>query len=94
MAKWQNKLCIIFAGCIMAAQINMAAAQQHKKKVQERIREVWLARQSIVFAEAKRVTPAEVTAALTGLEWEDEYSVKGRNTHVNIFVILTNDFLI
>ena len=55
----------------MVAQINVAAAQQHKKKVQERIREVWLARQSIVFAEAKRVTPAEVTAALTGLEWED-----------------------
>ena len=94
MAKWQNKLCIIFAGCIMVVQINAAAAQQHKKKVQERIREVWLARQSIVFAESKRVTPAEVTAALTGLEWEDEYSVKGKNTHVNIFVILTNDFLI
>ena len=48
--------------------------------------------QSIVFVEAKHVTPAEVTAALTGFEWEDEYSVKGRNTHVNIFVILTINF--
>ena len=76
----------------MVVQINVAAAQQHKKKVQERICEVWLARQSIVSAEAKRVTAVEVTAALTGLEWEDKYSVKGRNTHVNIFVILTNNF--
>ena len=64
----------------MAAQ----AAAKAKTTVlkQQCIRDVWTARMSVQYKEARRVQPIEVATVLKGLEWEPKYKIPGKNTHV------------
>ena len=71
----------------MAMQTAAAAAVAKAKVVaakQQQIRDVWAARMSIVYKDARKVSPPEVAAALKGLKWEPEYQILGKNMHVSI----------
>ena len=48
----------------------------------ERIREVWDARATITYTDARHIPPSEVTAAFQEVEWEAEYTIAGKNKHV------------
>ena len=71
----------------MATQTAAAAAAAKVKVVaakQQRICDVWATRMSIVYKDARKVSPPQVAAALKGLKWEAEYQILGKNTHVSI----------
>ena len=64
------------------AQITAAQAVQHKKVAMDKICDVWTARSAVGYLNVQCTTPADILAALSGLEWEDEYLIPGKNTHV------------
>ena len=66
------------------AQQRAALAAQQSKLAKQRIRDIWKVRMSIQYAEARKVSHAEVDAALEITKWEKEYEIPGKNTHVNI----------
>ena len=71
----------------MAMQTAAAAAAAKAKVVaakQQRICDVCATHMSIVYKDARKVSPPEVAAALKGLKWEPEYQIQGKNTHVSI----------
>ena len=71
----------------MAMQTAAAAAAAKAKVVaakQQRIHDVWAARMSIVYKDARKVSPPQVAMALKGLKWEAEYQIPGKNMHVSI----------
>ena len=57
-------------------------AEAKAKAARERINDVWTARKSITYENARKVPTIEVTNALGAVEWEDEYLIAGKNTHV------------
>ena len=67
-------------GPTKAAAAALAAAKA--KAAHDRINEVWTARKSIRYEGARKVPTVEVTNALAGLEWEDEYLIAGKTNHV------------
>ena len=66
------------------AQQRAAIAAQQSKLAKQRIRDIWTAHMSINYSDARKVSHAEVDAALETTTWEKEYEIPGKNTHVNI----------
>ena len=66
------------------AQQRAAIAAQQSKLAKQRIRDIWMARMSIEYADAWKVSHVEVDAALETTTWEKEYEIPWKNTHVNI----------
>ena len=66
------------------AQQRAAIAAQQSKLAKQRIRDIWTARMSINYSDARKVSHAEVDAALETATWEKEYEIPRKNTHVNI----------
>ena len=64
------------------AQVTTAQAAQRKKVAMDKICDVWTARSAVGYLDAQRTTPADILTALSSLEWEDEYLIPGKNTHV------------
>ena len=64
------------------AQVTTAEAAQCKKVAMDKICDVWTACSAVGYLDAQRTTPADILAALSGLEWEDEYLIPGKNTQV------------
>ena len=66
----------------MSGQARAAIAATKAKAAKQRIKDVWVARLSVEYKEAKKTSPAEVVAVLDSLDWEEEYTIPGKNTHV------------
>ena len=66
----------------MSAQQRATLAATKAKAAKQRIKDIWAARLSVQYKEAKKTSTAEVAAVLEGLEWEEEYKIPGKNTHV------------
>ena len=64
------------------AQVTAVQAAQRKKVAMDKIRDVWTAHSAVDYLDAQRTTPADILTALSSLEWEDEYLILGKNTHV------------
>ena len=82
----------------MSAQHRAALAATKAKAAKQRIKDIWAAHLSVQYKEAKKTSTAEDAAVLEGLDWEEEYTILGKNTHVcakiffknHIFVIFQN----
>ena len=82
----------------MSAQQRATLAAAKANAAKQRIKDIWAARLSVQFKEAKKTSTAEVAVVLEGLDWEEEYTILGKNTHVcakiffkkHIFVIFQN----
>ena len=66
----------------MSGQARAATAATKAKAAKQHIKDVWVARLSVEYKGAKKTSPAEVAAVLDGLDWEGEYTIPGKNTHV------------
>ena len=64
------------------AQVTAAQAAQCKKVAMDKIHDVWTAHSAVGYLDVQHTTPADILTALSGLEWEDEYLIPGKNTHV------------
>ena len=76
----------------MAGPTKAAQAALKRQAAMARIRDVWTARNSVQYSEVQRVTANEVVSALGETDWEEEYFVQGKNTHVIIIIIHRNKF--
>ena len=63
-------------------QQRVAIAATKAKAAKQRICDIWLAPLAVEYTEVKKTSPAEVAAVLDGLDWEPEYQIAGKNTHV------------
>ena len=66
----------------MSGQARAVLAAVKAKAAKQCIKDIWAAQLSVKYKEAKKTSPAEVVAVLNGLNWEDEYTILGKNTHV------------
>ena len=66
----------------MSGQARAALATAKAKVVKQHIKDIWAAQLSVEYKEAKKTSPVEVVAVLNGLNWEEEYTIPGKNTHV------------
>ena len=66
----------------MSGQARAAIAATKAKAAKQHIKDVWAAQLSVEYKEAKKPSPAEIVAVLNGLDWEEEYTIMGKNTHV------------
>ena len=72
----------------MAAQQTRADLAKKKRKLDlARIKDIWQSRMSIKYDNAKKITPVAVDVALKALTWEPEFTVPGRGTDVNIYLL-------
>ena len=46
----------------------------------------------ITYDEARHVPPTEVAVAFLEADWESNYSIPGKNTHVSIIIFIRNLF--
>ena len=60
----------------------VTAAQAAQQAAMDKICDVWTARSAVGYLDAQCTTPADILTALSSLEWEDEYLIPGKNTHV------------
>ena len=60
----------------------MAIAAMKAKAAKQRIRDIWSAHLAVEYKEVKKTLPVEVAAVLDGLDWEPEYQIARKNTHV------------
>ena len=60
----------------------MRASLAVAKAAKQRIKDIWAASLSIEYKEAKKTLTAEVAVILSGLQWEEEYTIPGKNTLV------------
>ena len=74
----------------MSGQARAALAATKAKVAKQHFKDVWVARLSVEYKKAKKTSPAEVVAVLDGLNWEDEYTIPGKNTHVCPKIIFGN----
>ena len=74
----------------MSGQARAALAAAKAKAAKQHIKDVWVARLSVEYKEAKKTSPAEVAAVLDGLNWEDEYTIPCKNLHVCPKIIFGN----
>ena len=63
-------------------QQRVAIAAMKAKAVKQRICDIWSACLVVEYKEVKKTSPAEVAAVLDGLDWEPEYQIARKNTHV------------
>ena len=66
----------------MSGQARAVIAAAKAKAAKQHIKDVWVAWLSVKYKEAKKTSPAEVVAVFDGLDWEEEYTIPGKNTHV------------
>ena len=66
----------------MSGQERATLAAVKVKAAKQRIKDIWAAHLSVQYKEAKKTSTAEVTVVLEGLDWEEEYTIQGKNTHV------------
>ena len=71
------KIYFQMAGSSKAAQVIMK-----QKVAMEWIKDVWMARMSIQYKDAQRVMPTEITLALGDVDWDEEFLISRKNTHV------------
>ena len=65
-----------------SGQQRAAIAAAKAKAAKQRIHDIWLAHLAVEYKEAKKTSPAEVAAVLDWLDWEPEYQIAGKNTHI------------
>lgn len=65
-----------------ARQTKQALEVKRKNAAKLRMRDIWTQRMSVQYTEARKVTAAQVEQELEVTEWEEEFTVPGRNTHV------------
>ena len=68
----------------MAGPSKAAQAMMKQKVAMEQIKDVWAAHMLITYKDAQRVTPKEIVSALGNVDWEEEYLIPRKNTHVSI----------
>ena len=66
----------------MAGPSKAPQAIMKRKVAMEWIKDVWAAHMSIKYNNAQRVTPTEITSALRDVNWDEEFVIPGKNTHV------------
>ena len=66
----------------MSGQERAAITAAKAKAAKQRIKDIWAAQLSVQYKEAKKTSTAEIAAVLEGLDWEEEYMILGKNTHV------------
>ena len=66
----------------MSGQERATITAAKAKAAKQRIKDIWAARLSVQYKEAKKTSTAEVAAVLGGLDLEEEYTIPGKNTHV------------
>ena len=66
----------------MSGQERAAITAAKAKAAEQRIKDIWAAQLSVQYKEAKKTSTAEIAALLEGLDWEEEYTILGKNTHV------------
>ena len=74
------------AGPSKAAQVAMK-----RKVAMEWIKDVWMAHMSIQYKNTQRVTPTEITLVLGDVDWDEEFLIPGKNTHVCLLLICIID---
>ena len=67
---------------LTSGQTRVALAAAKVKAAKQRIHKIWSAHLAIEYKEVKKTSPAEVPAVLDGIDWEPEYQIAGKNTHV------------
>ena len=65
-----------------ASQSHADLAEKKKKLMMSKIKDVWQSWLTIVFEDARKVSPVAIDIALKGLEWEEEYTVARHRTDV------------
>ena len=63
-------------------QTRAALAAAKAKAAKEHIQHIWAAKQAVECKGAKKTSAAEVAAALQDVQWQPEYIIAGKNTHV------------
>ena len=66
----------------MSGQARAALAAAKATVAKQCIKDVWVTQLSVEYKEAKKTSPVEVAAVLDSLNWEDEYTILGKNMHV------------
>ena len=75
----------------MASNVTKAAlALKRRNAAIEQVKTVWEAHRSIKYDEARRIPHTEVASALNDEEWEAEYLIPGKNTHVRFSLKILN----
>ena len=77
----------------MSGQERVAIAAAKAKAAKQRIKDIWAARLSVQYKEAKKTSTVEVAAVLEGPDWEEEYTIPGKNTHVCPKICFKNIYL-
>ena len=63
-------------------QTHAALAVAKAKAAKQHIRDIWAAKQAVECKGVKKTSPVEVAAALQDVQWQPEYTIAGKNTHV------------
>ena len=66
----------------MAGPSKVAQAVMKRKVAIELIKDVWTAHMSIQYKDVQRVMPTVITSALGDVDWDEEFLIPGKNTHV------------
>ena len=74
------------AGPSKAAQVVMK-----QKVAMEWIKDVWMARMSIQYKDTQRVMPTEITLVFGEVDWDEEFLILGKNTHICLLFICIID---
>ena len=78
----------------MAGPSKTVQALMKRKVAMNQIKDVWMARMSIKYKDVQRVIPEEIMSLLSNVNWDEEFLIPGKNTHVclvvnNIFLLYT-----
>ena len=68
----------------MSGPSKAAQAVMKQKVAMECIKDVWVACMSIKYKDAQRVMPTEITSVLGDIDWDEEFVIPGKNTHVGL----------
>ena len=71
----------------MAGPSKAAQAVMKQKVAMGQIKDVWMAHMSIQYKDAQRVMPTKITSALGDVDWDEEFLIPGKNTHVCLLLI-------
>ena len=71
----------------MAGPSKAAQVEMKWKVAMEWIKDVWMAHMSIQYIDAQRVMLTEITLALGDVDWDEEFLIPSKNTHVCLLSI-------
>ena len=66
----------------MAGPSKAVQAVMKWKVAMEWIKDVWMARMSIQYKDTQRVMPTEIQSALGDVDWDEEFLIPSKNTHI------------